>query len=87
MQINKVCGIFTFLKIWGLPTDYMQKWFFLIKTRDRLWTFLVYLNTMKHRPTNIVMNGKHWNNQYCYSDLILENSIKIIKRKIMIWET
>ena len=25
------------------------------------------------------MIGKHWNNQYCYNCLILENSIKITK--------
>ena len=36
------------------------------------------------------MIGKHLNNQYCYSRLILEfdfNSIKITKIKIMRWET
>ena len=32
------------------------------------------------------MIGKHWNNQYCYNRLILENSIKITKIKIMRWE-
>ena len=39
---------------------------------------------------NIIMIGEHWNNQYCYSRLILEfdfNSIKITKIKIMRWET
>ena len=53
MQINKVCGIFTFLKIWGLPTDYMQKWFFLIKTADRLWISCIpqhdRITTIEHR--------------------------------------
>ena len=36
------------------------------------------------------MIGKHWNNQYCYSRLILEfdfNSFKITKIKIMRCET
>ena len=33
------------------------------------------------------MIGKHWNNQHCYNCLILENSIKITKAKIMRWET
>ena len=33
------------------------------------------------------MIGKHWSNQYCYNRLILENSIKITKIKIMRWET
>ena len=28
-------------------------------------------------------DGKHWNNQLCYNRLILENSIKITKIKIM----
>ena len=68
----------------------MQKWFFLIKTRGRLWTLLVYLDTIEQRPNNIVMIGKHWNSQHCYSRLILEfdfNSIKITKIKIMRWET
>ena len=64
----------------------MQKLFFLIKTRNRLRTFLVYLNTIEQQPKNIVMIGKHWNNQYCYNRLVLENSIKITKIKIMRWE-
>ena len=51
-------------------------------TRDRLWTLLVYLNTIEQLPKNIVMIGKHWNNQFCYNRLILENSIKITKIKI-----
>ena len=62
----------------------MQKWFFLIKTHGRLWTRLVYLNTIEQRPNNIVVIGKHWNSQYCHSRLILEfdfNSIKITKKK------
>ena len=36
------------------------------------------------------MIGKHWNNRYCYSRLILEfdlSSVKITKIKIMRWET
>ena len=32
------------------------------------------------------MTGKHWNNQYCYNRLILENYIKITKIKIMRWK-
>ena len=86
IQINKACGIFTILKIWCLPTDYIQRWFFLIKTIDRWWTLLVYLNRMEQRPNNIVMISKHWNNQYCYNRLILENSTKITKIKIMRWQ-
>ena len=58
-----------------------------MKTRDRLWTLLVYLNTIEQRPKNIVMIGKHWNNQYCYNRLILENSIKTTKINVMRWET
>ena len=85
-QMNKACGFFTIFKIWGLPTDCVQKWFLLIKTRDRLWDFLVYLNTIEQWPKNIVMIGKHWNNHYCYNRLSLENSIKITKTKIMRWE-
>ena len=27
--------------------------------RDRLWTFIVYLNTIEQWPKNIVMIGKH----------------------------
>ena len=45
---------------------------------------------IEQRPDSIVMVGKHWNNQYYYSRLILEfdfNSIKITKIKIMRWET
>ena len=57
MQTNKVCGFFTILQIWGLPTDYMQKWFLLIKARDWLWTF--YLKTIEQSPKNIIMIGKH----------------------------
>ena len=86
MQINKACGFFTILKILGLHA----KIYFLIKTNDRLWTLLVYLNTIEQRPNNIVMIGKHWKNQYYYSRLILEfdfNSIKITKIKILRWET
>ena len=49
IQINKAHGFFAILKIWGLRTDYMQKWFFKIKTRDRLWNFLVHLNTIEGR--------------------------------------
>ena len=30
-----------------------------------------------------IMIGNHWNNQYCYNCLILENSIRITKIKIM----
>ena len=58
-----------------------------MKTRDRLWTLLVYLYTTEQRPKNIIMIGKNWNNQYCYNGLILENSIKTTKIKIMRWET
>ena len=32
------------------------------------------------------MIGKHWNNQYCYNRLILQNYVKITKMKIMRWE-
>ena len=53
---------------------------------DRLWNFHVYLNTVQQRVKNIVMIGKHWSNQYCYSRFILENYIKITKIKIMRWE-
>ena len=53
--------------------------------RDRLWTFLVDLNTIEQRSKN-VMISKHWNNQYCYNRLILENYVKITKTKIMRWE-
>ena len=52
----------------------MQKWFFLIKTRDRLWTVLVYLK--QQRPNNVVIIGKQWNNQYCHNRLILEIDFK-----------
>ena len=86
IQINKAFSFFTILKIWGLPTDYMQRRFFLIKTGDRLLTFLVYLNTIEKQPKNIVMIGKNWNSQYCYSRLILENYIKMTKIVIMRWE-
>ena len=57
----------------------MQRRFFLIKTGDRLLTFLLYLNTIEQRPKNIVMIGKNWNSQYFYSRLILENYIKMTK--------
>ena len=43
--------------------------------------FLVYLSTNEQRPKKIVMIGKHWNDQYCYNRLILENSTKITKIK------
>ena len=36
---------------------------------------------------NIIMISNHWNNRYCYNRLILENSIKITRIKIMRWET
>ena len=78
-----------FLQSWKFEVYQLitwKKWFFLIKTRDGLWTFLVYLITIEQRPVNILMIGKHWNNQYCYNRLILENSIKITKIKIMRWE-
>ena len=54
--------------------------------RDRLWTFYVYFNRVEQWVNNIVMIGKHWSNQYCYSRFILENYIKITKIKIMRWE-
>ena len=78
-----------FLQSWKFEVYQLitwKKWFFLIKTRDGLWTFLVYLITIEQRPVNILMIGKHWNNQYCYNRLILENYIKITKIKIMRWE-
>ena len=49
------------------------------KNSDRLITFLVYLNKIKQRSKNIVMIGKHWNNQYCYNRLISKNYVKITK--------
>ena len=64
----------------------MQRRFFLIKTGDRLLTFLLYLNTIEQRPKNIVMIGKNWNSQYFYSRLILENYIKMTKIVITRWE-
>ena len=82
MQINKTCGFFTILKILGLHAKIV----FSNKTRDRLRTLLVYLNTIKQRPNNILMIAKHCNNQYCYSRSTLEfdfNSIKITKIKFM----
>ena len=89
IQISKAFGFFTISKIWSSPSNYMQKWFFLIKARQSLWTLIVYLNRnrIEQRPKNIVMIGKHCNNQYCCNRLILENSIKITKIKVMRWET
>ena len=86
IQINKICGFFTILKISSLPINYKQKRFFLIKPRDKIWTFLVYLNTIEQLPENMVMLGKHRNNRYCYNRLILENSFKVNEIKIMRWE-
>ena len=78
-----------FLQSWEFEVYqliYMQKWFFLIKTRNRLRTFLVYLNTIEERPKNIVRIGKHWDNHYFYNRLILQNSIKITKIKMIRWK-
>ena len=86
IQISKACGFFTVLKIWGLPTDYMKKMIF--SNKDTWWT--TGFSRIPHHDRTTAnedsYDRKHWNNQYCYNRLILENSIKITKIKIMRWE-
>ena len=48
----------------------MQKKMFIIKARD---------STIEQRSNNILMIGKHWNNQYCYSRLILQFILTLLR--------